>query len=190
MSVIQLENYEITVIRTKRKTADLKILPDGTLILRAPLSAKDSQLRPILEKRLPWIKAHVQPILDAQKQPYYTTEELQYFTEQAKILLAQRTAYYAEKIGVSYGKITVRCQRTRWGSCSSNGNLSFHCLLADMPIEVLDSVVVHELCHRKEMNHSAAFYAEILRVFPMYPKWNDWLKTYGPAYLYRIPPKK
>ena len=69
-----------------------------------------------------------------------------------------RVKYYADIIGVTYGKITIRNQKTRWGSCSSKGNLNFNCLLMLMPPEVIDYVVVHELCHRKQMNHSKAFW--------------------------------
>ena len=96
-------------------------------------------------------------------------------------------AYYAPQIGVDYGRITIRCQRTRWGSCSAKGNLNFNCLLMLAPPEVLDSVVVHELCHRREMNHSPRFYALVLRVFPDYHRWDRWLKDNGPALMARIP---
>ena len=100
-------------------------------------------------------------------------------------MIPQRAAYYAQRIGVSYGKITIRCQKTRWGSCSSKGNLSFNCLLMLTPPEVLDSVVVHELCHRKFMNHSQQFYQEVLKAYPEYRKWNRWLKKNGVVLLRR-----
>ncbi len=97
----------------------------------------------------------------------------------AKAVIPQRVQYYAPIVGVDYGRITIRCQRTRWGSCSSKGNLNFNCLLMLMPEKVIDSVVVHELCHRKHMNHSAQFYAEVERVFPEYKKCRAWLKEHG-----------
>lgn len=190
MSYIQIAGYQITVIRSKRKTASLQILPSGELVLRVPLYAKLSQIRPMLEQRISWIEKHAEPLRKAQEQPYYTEAELQELTKQAKTVISERVAFYAEIIGVTYGRITIRHQRTRWGSCSANGNLSFNCLLADMPSEVLDSVVVHELCHRKGMNHSKSFYAEVLRVFSDYHKWNEWLKSNGAAYLCRIPSKE
>ena len=74
--------------------------------------------------------------------------------DQAVKTIPEKVRYYAPLVGVTYGRITIRNQRTRWGSCSSKGNLNFNCLLMLAPPEVLDSVVVHELCHRKEMNHS------------------------------------
>ena len=82
---------------------------------------------------------------------------------------------------MTYGRITIRAQHTRWGSCSSKGNLNFNCLLMLAPPEVLESVVVHELCHRIEMNHGPRLYAAVYRVFPEYDKCNRWLKAHGAA---------
>ena len=93
--------------------------------------------------------------------------------------IPERVARYAGQMGVSYGRITIRCQRSRWGSCSSKGNLNFNYLLLLAPPEVLDYVVVHELCHRKEMNHSPGFWAEVERVMPDYRIQKQWLKDNG-----------
>ena len=93
--------------------------------------------------------------------PPFTAEEIRALTERAQVVIPERVRHFAPRIGVDYGRITIRCQRTRWGSCSAKGNLSFNCLLMLLPDEVLDSVVVHELCHQKHMNHSPLFYEEI-----------------------------
>ena len=90
-------------------------------------------------------------------------------------------------MGVTYGRSTIRSQHTRWGSCSARGNLNFNCLLALTPPEVLDYVVVHELCHRKELNHSPAFWAEAERVLPDYKNRRNWLKENGTALIARLP---
>ncbi len=95
-------------------------------------------------------------------------------------------AHFAPLVGVSYGRITIRNQRTRWGSCSGKGNLNFNCLLMLAPPEVLDYVVVHELCHRKEMNHSPRFWAEVARVLPDYQQRRRWLKEHGGALVQRM----
>ncbi len=116
-----------------------------------------------------------------------TEEELDALKEQASQVIPERVRFYAGKIGVTYGRITIRSQRTRWGSCSSKGNLNFNCLLMLMPPEVLDSVVVHELCHLKEMNHSRDFYDEILKVYPDYYRWNQWLKENGSCFVNMLP---
>ena len=82
-------------------------------------------------------------------------------------------------MGVTYGRISIRSAKTRWGSCSSEGDLNFHWKLVLMPPEVLDYVVVHELAHRKEMNHSRKFWAEVKNVLPDYEKRRKWLKEFG-----------
>ena len=113
-------------------------------------------------------------------------EEIRTLAEQALKVIPERAKYYAKKLGVTYGRITIRNQRSRWGSCSQRKNLNFNCLLMLVPPEVLDSVIVHELCHLKEMNHSEKFYAEVLSVFPDYWKHQKWLKENGMAIMARI----
>ena len=81
----------------------------------------------------------------------------------------------------------MRRQRSKWGSCSSAGNLNFNCLLLLAPLEVLDYVVVHELCHRLEMNHSPRFWAEVRRVLPDYEAARGWLREEGGSLMARLP---
>ena len=80
------------------------------------------------------------------------------------------------------GTITIREQKTRWGSCSAKGNLNFNWKLVLMPPEILDYVVVHELAHRLQMNHSAAFWAEVGKILPDYRERRQWLKVNGQKY--------
>ena len=82
-------------------------------------------------------------------------------------------------LGVTYGKISIRDQKTRWGSCSSEGNLSFNWRLILAPPDVLDYVVIHELCHRKEMNHSKEFWALVESLMPEYKERRKWLRENG-----------
>ena len=95
-------------------------------------------------------------------------------------------ARYAPVVDVDYGTVTIRAQRTRWGSCSAQGNLNFNCLLMLTPDHVMEYVVVHELCHRKEMNHSARFWAEVERVLPDYRESRRWLKEHGGGLICRL----
>ena len=92
----------------------------------------------------------------------------------------------APLVGVSIHRVTIRCQRTRWGSCSAKGNINLNCLLMICPEEVRDYVVVHELCHRREMNHSPRFWAEVERVMPDYRRHRRWLKEEGSALMGRL----
>ena len=91
----------------------------------------------------------------------------------------ERAAYFAGIMNVTYGTLRLSSARTRWGSCSARGNLNFHWKLILMPPEILDYVVVHELAHRKEMNHSARFWAIVESVLPDYKERRQWLKENG-----------
>lgn len=113
-------------------------------------------------------------------------EELIYLPEvvtakdkrKARLLIEQRVAYYADRMGIAYGRISMRNQRTRWGSCSSDGNLNFNCRLLYMPLELVDYVVIHELAHRRHMNHSADFWNEVEKYLPDYKERRERLKQY------------
>ncbi len=93
--------------------------------------------------------------------------------------IALRVQHYAPMLGVHPGKISIRDQKTRWGSCSSSGTLSFNWRLILAPPQVLDYVVVHELSHMRQMNHSKAFWSTVESIMPDYKQWDQWLKDHG-----------
>ena len=113
-------------------------------------------------------------------------KDIRKLADQASVVIPKRVEYFAEKIPVTYGRITIRNQKTRWGSCSGKGNLNFNCLLMLAPPEVLDYVVVHELCHRKEMNHSERFWREVENILPDYRERKKWLKENGGRLIARM----
>ena len=180
---------KISIIRSNRKTLSIQ-LKSGEIIARAPLRMEDKEIYNFIERKKLWIEKNLAKIEEREKaigevEPF-TQEEIKDLAEKAKAIISERLQYYAPKIGVTYNRVTIRCQRTRWGSCSSTGNLNFNCLLALFPIEIIDSVVVHELCHRKHMNHSPQFYTEIEKVFPEYKRCNKWLIDNGSVYMARF----
>ncbi|GAB4494092.1 MAG: SprT family zinc-dependent metalloprotease [Anaerolineales bacterium] len=97
----------------------------------------------------------------------------------ARKVLTERVRFYAHKFGLKYQKIRISSARTRWGSCSSRGTLSFTWRLVMAPLDVVDYVVIHELAHLREQNHSAAFWAEVAKMMPDYKTRRDWLKKNG-----------
>ena len=181
---------ELEIIRSDRRSFAIQI-KQNKLIVRAPRRASDEEINSLLRKNQKWIEKHAAKALERQKAlescRKLTEDELRELYDKAKEIIPERAAYYAQIAQVSYNRITIRSQRTKWGSCSAKGNLNFNCLLMLAPIEVLDSVVVHELCHRKEMNHSDRFYTEVLRVFPEYRKWHGWLKDNGDKLMAMLP---
>ena len=175
------------VIRSKRKTLAIQITGDG-VIVRAPYAVSKAQIDSFVEAHAAWIEKQKQKLEARASSPVdrLSEDEIRELADRALRYIPERVAYYAPKVGVSYGRVTIRNQKSRWGSCSAKGNLNFNCLLMLTPPEVIDSVVVHELRHRKEMNHSGKFYEEVLRVFPDYHKWNQWLKKNGTDIMRRM----
>ncbi len=173
---------EFEVIRSDRKTMAAEI-KHNKLIVRAPRWATDNDVDRFLRQNEKWIEKHLAKARAREKAREcvrkLTPEEINALAKSARETIPERVAHYAPLVGVTYGSIAIRRQRSRWGSCSSKGNLNFNCLLMLAPPGVLDSVVVHELCHRREMNHSKKFYAEVLRVFPDYWQQHKWLKENG-----------
>ena len=179
-----MEDICYQVIRSDRKTIALQILPDGAVLVRCPRRMPTEDIRRFVAEKEGWIRKHIP---SAPSAPKLTPSQLQALSRQAAYDLPARVAAYARRIGVSYGRITIRHQKTRWGSCSSKGNLNFNCMLMLAPAAVVDYVVIHELCHRKEMNHSKAFWALVQQHCPDYLLHRRWLKEHGRAILSQMP---
>ena len=184
------EYADVIIQRSRRRSFSLSWKEEGFL-LKAPLLASGRQIRDFLKKNEAWMerrRAEEERISAYRREMGLLTEdELKELKQRAQKLFRERVDHYAPLVGVSCGRISIRAQKTRWGSCSARGNLNFNCLLLLAPLPTLDSVVVHELCHLKEMNHSSRFYAEVLRVMPEYRKYQKWLKTEGRKLLARLP---
>ena len=176
------------LIRARRKTLSIRITQEGNLEIRAPLGMPKGEIEAFLKEKAQWIETHRAKVLaeyaQGQEAPL-GEEEILTLAEQMRQRLPEKLNRHAASMGVTFGRVTIRCQQTRWGSCSSRGNLNFNCLLMLAPEVVLDYVVVHELAHRKQMNHSALFWQEVERECPDYKKSLRWLKDRGGALLSR-----
>lgn len=181
---------EIKILRSGRKTLSLEITKEAKVLVRAPYQMKESEIEDFIQEKSDWIAEHLEIIQGKLAKraavPRMSMEEVHKLADEAVRVLPGKAAYYAPIVGVTYGRITIRNQRTRWGSCSGKGNLNFNCLLMLAPEEVQDYVVVHELCHRLEMNHSPEFWKEVERVLPDYRTAKQWLKEHGDELMGRI----
>ena len=176
----------VRLIRCRRKSVGIRVTDEGEVIVRAPLRMPEAEIRRLLESKRGWIEKTLEKVRSREQLPGFTEAELKALAKQAKKTLPPLVEKWARQVGVSYGRIAVRSQKTRWGSCSSKGNLNFNCLLMLCPEEAVDYVIVHELCHRKELNHSAGFWAEVERVLPDYRRPLKWLKNEGQALIARL----
>ena len=180
--------FPYTIKRSRRRTIGIEVTADGVLV-RAPQRASTGEIQRAVASAEGWIEERMKRLEGEQQRAVraglLSEEDIARLTARAKKYIPGRVAHYAPLIGVEPGRITIRKQKTKWGSCSSKGNLNFNYLLMLAPPEVIDAIVVHELCHLKQMNHSKKFYDEVLRVFPEYRKWNKWLRDNGGVLMQR-----
>lgn len=175
-------DYKIEIIKSNRKTVGLEIKSRGVLTVRVPLRISDRKIKKILAEKDRWIQEHIRLSYEnpAMAKEYRLSEaEVKQLKSLATQVLPGMVQKYAAILEVDYKKVTIRSQKTRWGSCSSKGNLNFNCLLMLAPTYVQEYVVVHELAHRKEMNHSAHFWLVVAQAFPEYKEAKSWLKENG-----------
>lgn len=178
---------KVEIRRSNRRTVSLQIRGDGSVLVRAPQRMSDLEIEQFMKKHENWILKNQMRMSEQQKQAedtgHLTEEQIRELADQALQVIPERVRYYAPQMGVTYGRITIRNQKTRWGSCSAKGNLNFNCLLMLMPSEIQDYVVVHELAHRIEMNHSPAFWQLVESILPDYRERRKWLKENGGKYI-------
>ena len=179
----------VKIIRSNRKTLAIQINPDLSVTVRAPMYAPQSDIERILREKESWIQKHIEKIREQEakkkeiqgesvESEYLTNEEIKKLADKALQHIPKRVSYYAKQIGVTYGKITIRNQKTRWGSCSSKGNVNFNYQLYYMPRELMDYVIIDELSHRRHMNHSAEFWQEVEKYCKTYRECRKKLRDY------------
>jgi predicted metal-dependent hydrolase len=186
--------YDIEIYRSIRRTISLEVGEDG-IKLRIPRRLSDTERDLFLEKHVGWLKKKLKArnylknnfedenkfennendMNIAENQPRKSNfPPYDLLTSKEKSVIRQafeeRVAYHAQIMGITYGRISVRDQKTRWGSCSSKGNLNFNYRLYYMPQHLMDYVIIHELSHRRQMNHSKLFWAEVQKYCPDYKK--------------------
>lgn len=184
----QSKLYELpyTLLRSNRKSCSISIAPDGQITLRVPMCATEREINHLLIDKRHWIITKYLELQEKRKNlpESHLTDTQRAALEKryiaaAKEYFPKRAAYYQAFTGGSYGRIAIRDQKTRWGSCSAKGTLSFNWRLMLAPPAILDYVVVHELCHLTHMNHSSAFWQKVESVYPDYRTARKWLKEHG-----------
>ena len=183
--ILEIEDLDIPVElqRGKRKTLVLSITQEGHLLIKAPLQMPEKEIERFIGQRRYWIYKQTKRILQENaSRVVRSEEEVQELKEQAREVLTKRTDYYKEILKVDYQRIRIGDQKTRWGSCSSRGTISYNWHLVLMPERIMDYVVVHERCHLVEMNHSPAFWKKVSEILPDYEERRKWLKENGGHY--------
>ncbi|MCE5286799.1 MAG: M48 family metallopeptidase [Pelosinus sp.] len=111
--------------------------------------------------------------------PPLATVLFEWYVKNAGTTLAEKTKYWATQIGVQPQRLTIRDQKTRWGSCSTRGNINYNWRIIMAPEEIIDYLVVHELCHLEHPNHSLCFWQLVERFIPDCKARRHWLRENG-----------
>ena len=160
---------DYTLIRSGRKTLALEVTREGQVVVRAPQRCSKSRIDAFVESRRSWIEAALQRQRSRlAAHPPLSEEEISTLQQKAKAYIPPRVADWAARMGLQPASVKITSARTRFGSCSSQNALCFSLYLMQYPPEAIDAVVVHELCHMRQHNHSPAFYAEVERWLPDY----------------------
>lgn len=156
------------VVYSGRKTLSLCV-KDCRVIVKAPYGTKKTRIESLVLSHEEWINKHIEKQrIKSEKYGNLTDEKIAELRKMAKEILPTKVAYYANIMGLKYGRITITSAKKRFGSCSSKGNLAFSYLLMLYPEEAIDYVVVHELAHLVELNHSPRFYKVVANILPDY----------------------
>jgi predicted metal-dependent hydrolase len=136
---------------------------------------KDRQLSAVVSDAMKVITFHV---ADRRR---YKQEMQEWYREQTGRIIAERLPALASRLSLRYDKVSIKSQRSRWASCSKKGNLNFNLLLAAAPLQVIDYVIIHELMHLVELDHSPRFWQLVREADPEYKEHREWLASYAPV---------
>ena len=171
------------IIPSGRKSISIQVTANREILIRVPKWITYQQLDSLLSEKKEWILRHYEAIPAPKELSIWEHNQLtaleKRYKKAAKEYIPERVAYFHQFTGGSFDKIVIRDQKTRWGSCSSNKTLSFNYRLMLAPPQILDYVVVHELCHLKHMNHSPELWAAVEKILPDYKERRKWLKEHG-----------
>lgn len=236
MNTILLQDQPInySIVRAKRKTVKIKILPTCNLEITAPFHFPEADIITVLQQKSRWILRKIddlkklaanlatkelvdgatllllglpktlvirrtqnlsQPLIELgdtflavqlpQVVPYVNqaawikSSIKKWYVEYSAQHLSKRTAFWSNKIGSIPKRITIRDQKTRWGSCSTLGNINYNWRIIMAPLEVIDYLVIHELCHLLVPNHSKQFWNTVAAYSPNYKAQRKWLKSHA-----------
>lgn len=180
--VVQNETVIYTLKKSKRaRQLNLTIHSDGRVVVTTPFYIREKVSERFVKEKGEWIlkkqaffkQFEGQKIIKNSKQDYLKRKDESYK------LAVDRVEYFNETYKFKYNRVSIRNQKTRWGSCSSKGNLNFNYKIVHLPLRTADYIIVHELCHLKEMNHSKKFWDLVSVFFPDYKEIRRDLKKLG-----------
>jgi len=156
---------------TRSRSVRLSVKAGGQVVISAPLWVSDDRLRIFIDQKQAWLLKAVEKMQAVRtRSPKQARADYLAQREDARAFVRHRLEYYRHVYGYSHGRVSIRDQKTRWGSCARNGNLSFNYRIVNLPLPQADYIIAHELCHRVEFNHSPKFWKLVSRAVPNFKK--------------------
>ncbi len=161
--------YELRISK-RAKVVRLAVYHDGSFIVTMPMRASESAVEKFITKKAEWI---IKKVTYAKNNPKIKLtqggkKEYKKYKEEARVLVLQRLDHFNKIYNFKWENISIKNTKTRWGSCSGKGNLNFNYKIVLLPTELSDYIVVHELCHLREFNHSKNFWKLVSKAVPKY----------------------
>lgn len=175
-----------TLRRSKRaKRIRLSVASGGVVTLTAPYTVRDSFLETFIASKASWVLNQVHYFIQFPVRRPLRNRRKHFLEhkENARTLVVERLTHFNQFYGLSWNRIAIRNQRSRWGSCSRRRNLNFNYRIALLPAHLADYIIVHELCHLQEMNHAPAFWDLVARTIPNHQELRRKLRRVGTRYL-------
>ena len=181
---INLQNKDIDyTLRTSKRArrVSLSISCDGSLVVTKPRWASEYTAERFLVQKASWILSKLEYFKQFKGNLFVKHSQADYLKhkEQAREFIVQRLSYFCALYNISFNRISIRSQKTRWGSCSKKKNLNFNYKILFLPQEQADYIIVHELCHLKEFNHSQKFWNLVALAVPNYRELKKELRKKG-----------
>jgi len=167
--------------RSKRaKRINISVKPFQGVRVAVPYASSFKQSEEFVHTKTAWIKRHLERMKRYERKYNYNPDNADYIDKtKAKTTLVKRLKWLASKYGLSYNRVFIRNQKTRWGSCSSKNNISLNMKLVRLPDELVDYVILHELAHTIKKDHSKAFWAEMDKLVGNGKQMSSRLREYG-----------
>ena len=162
--------FSIRLVRSKRKTISIEVDRIGLVTVRAPLLISEKRIMEFVEQKKLWIHSAIEKQKNLPSPVTVSKDEKERLRSLARLKIPNRVMYWSNLTGLSYSSVRITSAEKRFGSCSAKNALCFSLYLVNYPDDLVDYVIVHELCHTKEHNHSSAFYA---LVESFLPDWKD-----------------
>jgi hypothetical protein len=188
MSKIKLQNKIITyTLRMSKRARRMRIAVycDGSIVVTTPHNFQENIVDRFLREKTEWLffKLEFFEQFKNRSVARYSQDDYLKYKYQALTLAEKRIEYFNKNYGFRFNKINIKNQKTRWGSCSKRGNLNFNYKIALLPERLADYIIVHELCHLKEFNHSQKFWNLVAKMMPDYLEIRDELKKGGAKFI-------